>query len=56
MTQAGTNVSVQHATGNLMMWAGGGARRTGDYATPEGTVENSATRLTNRSSRCRLLR
>ena len=46
-TQAGTNASVQHASGNLMMWAGGGARRTDDYATPEGTVKNSATRLTN---------
>ena len=46
-TQAGTNASVQHASGNLMMWAAGGARQTDDYATPEGTVENSATRLTN---------
>lgn len=46
-SQAGTNASVQHASGNLMMWAGGGARRTDDYTTPEGTVENSATRLTN---------
>ena len=45
-TQAGTNASVQHASGHLMMWAGGGARRTDDYDTPEGTVENSATRLT----------
>ena len=45
--QAGSNASVQHASGNVMMWAGGGARRTDDYATPEGTIENSATRLTN---------
>ena len=45
-TQAGTNASVQHASGHLMVWAGGGARRTDDYDTPEGTVENSATRLT----------
>ena len=45
-TQAGTNASVQHARGNLMIWAGGGARRSDDYDTPEGTVENSATRLT----------
>ena len=44
-TQAGTNASVQHARGKLMMWAGGGARRSDDYDTPEGTVENSATRL-----------
>ena len=45
-TQAGTNASVQHARGNLMMWAGGGTRRSDDYDTPEGTIENSATRLT----------
>ena len=44
--QAGTNASVQHARGHLMMWAGGGARRSDDYDTPEGPVENSATRLT----------
>ena len=44
--QAGTNASMQHARGNVMMWAGGGARRTDDYETPEGTIENSATRLT----------
>ena len=29
-----------------MMWAGGGARRSDDYDTPEGPVENSETRLT----------
>ena len=45
-TQAGTNASVQHARGNLMLWAAGGARRSDDYETPEGTVENSETRLT----------
>ena len=41
--QAGTNASVQHARNGLHFWAGGGMRRTGDYATPVGTVENSAT-------------
>ena len=45
--QAGTNASAQHATGRLLVWAGGGTRRAGDYATPEGTIENSATRLSN---------
>jgi len=45
--QAGTNASVQHTTGRLLVWVGGGARRSGDYTTPEGTVENSATRLSN---------
>ena len=46
-TQAGTNVSLQHAQNNLLFWAGGSLRRTGDYDTPEGTIENSATELTN---------
>ena len=45
--QAGTNASVQHASGRLLVWAGGGARRSSDYATPVGTVANSATRLSN---------
>ena len=45
--QAGTNASLQHATGRLLVWAGGGTRRSSDYNTPEGTVENSATRLSN---------
>ena len=43
--QAGTNASVQHARGNLMIWAGGGARRTSDYGTPLRTIANSATSL-----------
>ena len=45
--QAGTNASLQHAQENLLFWAGGSVRRTGDYDTPEGTVANSATELTN---------
>ena len=45
--QAGTNASVQHATDRLLVWAGGGTRRAGDYQTPEGAIENSATRLSN---------
>ena len=45
--QAGTNASVQHATDRLLVWAGGGTRRAGDYKTPEGTIENSATRLSS---------
>ena len=43
--QAGTFANVQHAQGPLMFWGGGGTRRTDDYDTPEGTVENSHTRL-----------
>ena len=45
--QAGTNASMQHATGRLSLWAGGGTRRSSDYTTPEGTIENSATGLSN---------
>ena len=40
--QAGTNASLQHAQNNLFFWAGGSVRRTGDYDTPEGAIENSA--------------
>lgn len=43
--QAGTFGTLQHAQGNFLVWAGGGARRTDDYETPEGVVENSKTRL-----------
>ena len=43
--QAGTFATLQHAQGNVMVWAGGGGRRTGDYDPPHDTVENSKTRL-----------
>jgi iron complex outermembrane receptor protein len=45
--QAGVNGHVQQMQENWTVWAGGGARRTSDYDTPEGKVENSATRLAN---------
>ena len=45
--QAGTNVGLQHARNGMRYWAGGSTRRTGDYATPLGTVENSATESAN---------
>ena len=44
-SQAGGNVSVQHAQRNgVHIWASGSTRRTEDYDTPEGVVENSATK------------
>ena len=46
-TQAGGNGSLQYGNGKWMLWANGGARRSGDYDTPIGTVENSKTRLAN---------
>ncbi len=45
--QAGVNVNLQHAEGSLRAWAGGSTRRSGDYDTPEGTIANSATELSN---------
>ena len=45
--QAGANAGVQWGNGTWTAWAGGGARRTGDYGTPLGAVENSATRMAN---------
>ncbi len=41
----GANGSIQHGSGGWTIWAGGGSRRSGDYSTPEGTVDNSASRL-----------
>ena len=45
--QAGTTVGLQHARNGVHYWAGGSMRRTEDYATPLGIVENSATESTN---------
>ena len=45
--QAGTAASFQHAQGSVLFWGGGSLRQTGDYSTPDGVVENSATELTN---------
>jgi iron complex outermembrane receptor protein len=48
--QLGGNANVRYGNGNWMVWGGGGARRTEDYDTPEGTVENSASELANGSA------
>ena len=45
--QTGTSVGLQHAQNGVHYWAGGSMRRTGDYATPAGSVENSATEAMN---------
>ena len=45
--EAGTTASAQYSQNNLLVWGGGSTRRTDDYATPAGDVENSATELTN---------
>lgn len=41
----GANGSVQYGKGGWTIWAGGGARRSGDYTSPEATIENSGSRL-----------
>ena len=45
--QAGTYANLQHAQGNMLYWASGARRRTGDYDTPEGPVFNTAVELAN---------
>jgi iron complex outermembrane receptor protein len=45
--QAGGNGNFQFGDGRWMGWAGGGARRAGDYGTPAGPVENSQTEMVN---------
>ena len=45
--QAGTNAGLQHARGGAVFWGSGSVRRSDDYETPAGPVENSASRLTN---------
>ncbi len=45
--EAGTTASLQFSRNNVLVWGGGSMRRTDNYDTPEGTVENSATELTN---------
>jgi iron complex outermembrane recepter protein len=46
-TQAGANGSLQYGNGSWLFWGNGGARRSGDYDTPIGPIENSATTLAN---------
>jgi iron complex outermembrane receptor protein len=41
----GANGSIQVGRNGWTIWAGGGSRRSGDYKSPEATIENSASRL-----------
>ena len=45
--QAGTYANLQRSQGNLLYWASGGRRQTGDYDTPDGPVFNSASELSS---------
>lgn len=44
---AGASFFVEYGVRELMVWAGGGGQRTGDYETPIGEIDNSKTRLSN---------
>jgi iron complex outermembrane receptor protein len=43
--RVGANVEAQYGADGWLIWGGGGARRSDDYDTPEGTVPNSASDL-----------
>jgi iron complex outermembrane receptor protein len=45
--QAGGTGTIQIGRGAWNVWGGGGGRRTGDYDTPSGSIENSQTKLAN---------
>jgi iron complex outermembrane recepter protein len=45
--QGGAAAGVQIGHNNWLFWAGGGARRSGDYDAPGGRIPNSHTRLAN---------
>jgi iron complex outermembrane recepter protein len=44
-TQAGVGGNVQRGKGPLLLYGNFSSRRTGDYESPEETIDNSATRL-----------
>lgn len=46
---AGGAAGFDLGLGKWLLWANGSGQRTGDYNTPQGKIENSATRLTNSS-------
>ena len=46
-SQAGIMTNLRYGENGWVVWGGGTARRTDDYDTPEGPVENSQTRTTN---------
>lgn len=45
--QGGGSGNFRYGAGNWQGWGGGGSMRTGDYATPSGTVHNSGTEMKN---------
>jgi iron complex outermembrane recepter protein len=47
--QAGGAAGFDLGLGKWLLWANSSGQRTGDYQTPIGTIENSATRLSNTS-------
>jgi iron complex outermembrane receptor protein len=47
--QAGGAAGFDIGVGRWLLWGSGSGQRTGDYNTPSGKIENSATRVTNSS-------
>ncbi len=43
--RVGGNFEAQYGANGWLVWGGGGARRSGDYDAPDGTIENSSTRM-----------
>jgi iron complex outermembrane receptor protein len=48
-SQGGGAAGFDLGTGKWLLWGSGSGQRTGDYATPDGTIENSGTRVSNSS-------
>jgi iron complex outermembrane receptor protein len=45
--QGGGGANLRYGLGNWQLWGGYGGMRTGDYASPLGTIHNSHTKLNN---------
>lgn len=46
----GINARAEYGQGGWLFWVGGGTQRSGDYSTPIGEIENSASRQSNTSA------
>lgn len=45
--QGGVSTNIEYGHNRWSFWAGGHGRRTGDYGTPSGTIDNSGTRFSS---------
>ena len=46
-SQLGGNANIHYGKGDFLAWAAAGSRKTDDYATPIGHIENSKSKLSN---------